>query len=91
MGKVIITLRVYPEDVDTNLEEMLKEVKKVIDEFGGEYWKHQIVPIAFGLKALEVKFTYPDQEFKEDEFIEKILSIFGVNDAEITNVTLSSI
>lgn len=91
MGKVIITLRVYPEGVETGLDSIVEEVKKIVQEFGGEYWKHEEIPIAFGLKALEIKFTYPDQEFKEEEFLNKVKSISGVNDAEIVNVTLSSV
>ncbi|HIP66891.1 MAG TPA: elongation factor 1-beta [Candidatus Nanopusillus sp.] len=91
MGKVIITLRLYPENVETDLNAIVEEVKKIIQEFGGEYWKHEEVPIAFGLKALEIKFTYPDQEFKEEEFLNKIKNTPGVNDAEIVNVTLSSV
>ncbi len=91
MGKVIITLRIYPEEVDTDLARIVEEAKKIISEFEGEYWKHEEVPIAFGLKALDVKFTYPDKEFEEEKFLEKIKQIEGVSDAEVTGVTLSSI
>ena len=91
MGKVIITFRIYPEGVEVDLDKILEAAKKVISEFEGEYWKHEEVPIAFGLKALEIKFTYPDKEFEEEKFLEKIKQIDGVSDAEITGVTLSSI
>ena len=90
MGEVIITLKIYPEDIDTNLGAIVEEVKKIVREFEGECWKHEEVPIAFGLKALEIKFIYPDKEFKEEEFLNKIRDIPGVNDAEIVSVTLSS-
>ena len=91
MGKVIVTFRIYPEGVDVDLNKIVEEAKKVISEFEGEYWKHEETPIAFGLKALDIKFTYPDKEFEEEKFLEKIKQIEGVSDAEITGVTLSSI
>jgi len=90
MGKVIITLRIFPEDINIDFNSILEEAKIIIKEFGGNYLKHEFVPIAFGLKTLDIKFTYPDKEFNEEKFIEKIKNIKGVSDASIQNITLSS-
>ena len=90
MGKVIISFRVFPEDVESNLENIVEKIKIIIEEFGGKYLEHKFTPIAFGLKALDIKFVYPDKEFKEEEFIEKVKNIEGVSDVSIENVTLSS-
>jgi len=91
MGKVIITLRVLPESPDVDINYILEEVKKEISRIGGSYLQHSIKPFAFGINSIEIKFTYPDKEFKEEELIEKINSIQGVSSAEVINVTLSSI
>jgi len=91
MGKVIITLRIMPEGPDVDINHILEEVKKEISKIGGSYLQHSIKPFAFGISSIEVKFTYPDKEFKEEELIEKINSIPGVSSAEVINVTLSSI
>jgi len=91
MGKVIITLRIMPEDLDVDIDSILDKVKEEISKIGGNYLQHYTKPLAFGINAIEVKFTYPDKEFKEEEFIERVSSIKGVSSVEIINVTLSSI
>jgi len=91
MGKVIITLRVMPEDSETDINPILEKIKEEISKIGGNYLQHYLKPLAFGINAIEVKFSYPDKEFREEEFIEKISSIKGVSSVEIINVTLSSI
>jgi len=91
MGVVIITLRILPEGPDVDLEYILEEVKKEISRIGGNYLQHSIKPFVFGINSIEIKFTYPDKEFKEEELIERVNSIQGVSSAEVINVTLSSI
>ncbi|RDD52408.1 elongation factor 1-beta [Nanoarchaeota archaeon NZ13-N] len=91
MGKVIITLRVLPEDQSIEINNLLEKINEKISKIGGKYLQHYLKPIAFGISALEIKFVYPDKEFKEEEFIEEINSIEGISSAEIVNVTLSSL
>ncbi|MGC9133098.1 MAG: elongation factor 1-beta [Nanopusillaceae archaeon] len=91
MVYVVITLKISPTDIDVNLEKINEEVKEKIKEFGGQYVSHEIQPIAFGLNALIVKFLYPDKEFNEEELIEKINNIEGVNNSEVISVSLAQL
>ncbi|BFI73182.1 elongation factor 1-beta [Nanoarchaeota archaeon] len=88
---VVITLKISPNDVDVNLENINEKAKEKIKEFGGQYLSHEIQPIAFGLNALLIKFLYPDQEFSEEELLEKINSIEGVSNSEIVSVSLAQL
>lgn len=90
MGNVIITLRVSP-NLDYDFNSVLEKVKEEINKFGGKYLEYKEVPIAFGIKVYDIKFLYPDKEFNEDELLEKIRSIEGIEDCEIVGATLSSI
>ncbi|MEM0379344.1 MAG: hypothetical protein QXW13_00940 [Nanopusillaceae archaeon] len=91
MGVVIITLKILPDSPERNPVDFLDKVKAIIEKFGGKYLQHDIKPLVFGLKSLEVKFSYPDKEFGEEEFLNEINKIEGVSTAEIINVTLSSL
>ncbi|MEM1684612.1 MAG: hypothetical protein QXD25_00930 [Nanopusillaceae archaeon] len=91
MGVVIITLKVLPNSPEKDPVDFLDEVKTIIEKFGGKYIQHDIKPFVFGLKSLEIKFSYPDKEFREEEFLNEINKIEGVSTAEITSVTLSSL
>ncbi len=90
MGRnVIITLRVSPEDVDIDLDKILPDVVKIIEEFGGTIVSATKEDFVFGLKILNIKFLYPDQEFYEEELISKIASIKGISNAEVVSVSLA--
>ncbi|MEM1688108.1 MAG: hypothetical protein QXY70_00325 [Nanopusillaceae archaeon] len=91
MGLVVITLKILPDSPEIDPLNFLNDVKKIIENFGGRYIQHDIKPFVFGLKSLEIKFSYPDTEFREEEFLNKIREIEGISSAEITNVTLSSL
>jgi len=87
MGEVILTLEVLPESPDTDLEKIKNEAAKIIERFSGRLEKSEVQPIAFGLKKLVIYLTIPEADFNEEQFIEAIQNIEGVNSAEITNVT----
>jgi elongation factor 1-beta len=81
MAKVLVTLRLMPEDVNVNIKglksEILSRIRANIEE----------VPIAFGIVALNVSFIVEDKE-GEIEKIEKTLKeIKGVGEIEVLEVT----
>lgn len=91
MGKVVIKVRIIPSDTDVSLEKISNEVKKIISEESGIFVREEIVPIGFGIKALDISFAHYEGKFVEEEFIEKIKAIEGVGEAEIIGATLSPV
>lgn len=45
-------MKIMPEDVEVDMNEVLDQCKKVVLEQEGEIHQHEIQPIAFGLNAL---------------------------------------
>jgi len=80
-------LKVMPEDVDVNLEEIYEKIKEVAPE-KVEIKDYKIEPIAFGLKALLVLAVMPDEGGIGDKLIERIQSIEGVESVEVVATEL---
>jgi elongation factor 1-beta len=81
MAKVLLTIRVMPEDVNTDLESIKNEISSKI----GAQIKE--VPIAFGIVSLYVSTIIEDKE-GEIEKVEKLLKeIKGVGEIEVLEIT----
>ncbi|KAA0012275.1 elongation factor 1-beta [Thermoplasmatales archaeon ex4484_30] len=85
MGKVALKLKIMPSEAGVDLEEMAKQAEQQLPEYA-QLVKHEIVPIAFGLKALMLTIVMPDQS--PDEMVEKIEKIEGVESVNIEDVSL---
>jgi len=81
MGNVAVTFKVMPEGPEVDIEELKKEISKVI-----KIQDSRIEPIAFGLKALRILIITQDKGTEDIE--KKIKSIKGVSDIETESVTL---
>ena len=86
MAIVVVKLRIMPESVDTDLNELDDKASKLIRGFGGEPGKTEITPIAFGLKSLDIFFTMPEEKGSTEELEKKIAALDGVNSAEVIDV-----
>ncbi|MEM4647889.1 MAG: hypothetical protein QXO12_01065 [Candidatus Pacearchaeota archaeon] len=53
MGKVIVTIKILPENPDVDLSIIEKKGEKVINKFG-EFVKTEIFSIGFGIKQLNI-------------------------------------
>jgi elongation factor 1-beta len=82
MADVILTLKVMPRDTDVDLGQLEMKIKQTVraDRVVQE-------PIAFGLVALNVTTIIQDAAGEVDAVEEKIRSIEGVGEVEITEVT----
>jgi len=87
MAKVLVAIRVNPEDIDVDLDKLVNEIKaKMSKEF--EVVRHEKVYIAFGLYALRLFIIMPEEHEGGTEDIENILtSIKGVASVDIEMVT----
>ncbi len=80
-----ITVRLMPSSPDTDLDKIKKAAEKIVETQGGIGIKFSEEPIAFGLKAIILTCTWPEE--KELESMENSLrEIEYVNSAEITDI-----
>ncbi|CAI4240685.1 BFH_collapsed_G0000630.mRNA.1.CDS.1 [Saccharomyces cerevisiae] len=70
-AKSIVTLDVKPWDDETNLEEMVANVKAI--EMEGLTWgAHQFIPIGFGIKKLQINCVVEDDKVSLDDLQQSI-------------------
>lgn len=70
-AKSIVTLDVKPWDDETDLEELLANVKAV--EMDGLTWgAHQFIPVGFGIKKLQINLVIEDAKVSLDELQQNI-------------------
>lgn len=86
VARVIMTIKVMPEDVDVDLENLLERIKKSIPE-GTDVRANEIVPIAFGLKALRINFAREESMGGTDDIEEAIGNLEGVAQVEVEVVS----
>ncbi len=86
MADVVVTIKVMPESVDSNIEKIKDEATEKIKEFGGEVGKVEIEPIAFGLNAVKLIFVYDESKGSPDPIEESIRDLEEVQSAEVTDV-----
>jgi translation elongation factor aEF-1 beta len=90
MGSVIVTYKVFPEDIMKSFDGMKKQIEKVLPEFATlEGYGEE--PVAFGLVALLVQVRFPeDKTGIVDEFETALGKIEHVSQAQTLMVRRSS-
>jgi len=58
-GEYIALIDIIPDDTDVNFEELLVKLKAALPDTC-TIVKHEIMPVAFGLKKARVQVRYPD-------------------------------
>ena len=87
MAQVVVSLRIMPRDIDIDLSEIEKKVKKEIVDFcDSKEFKTQIQPIAFGLKALNIIFVMEESKGSTEKLEGNINRIEGIESVEVTDV-----
>lgn len=84
MARAIITVKLMADDPETDLAKVEECAKKAIESNGGEFGRSTIVPIAFGLKSLEIIFII-DEKLGSDVFEEALGKVEGVSSATVTD------
>jgi elongation factor 1-beta len=90
MGTVIVTYKVFPEDIVESFDPLKKKIEECLPAFTtvSGYGEE---PIAFGLKALLVQVRFPeDMTGLVDEFEKKLETIPGVSQVQTVMVHRSS-
>lgn len=83
MADAVITMKIMPESVEVDLEELKSKAVEIVKEFEpiGEVITTE-EPVAFGLKAVMVKFVI-DENKGTDAVEEKLAGLENVMSAEV--------
>ncbi len=87
MGLVIIELKIMPVSPETDLSKLLGLVDKEVTASGAKLHKHEIQPVAFGLKALIITITADEDKGSTDALEEKISALNHVESVMVTAVS----
>ena len=86
MAKVVVTLRVMPESPEVNLDQLQKEVLKIIKNVVGDTeTKVEKEPIGFGLNALKILFVM-DENKKTEDIENRVRNLEDVQSVDVTDV-----
>jgi len=90
MGHVLVTYKVFPEDIVENFDPMKEKIKAILPADATiEGWGEE--PVAFGLKALLVQLQFPeDKHGIVDEFEEALAKIPSVSQAQAFQIRRTS-
>jgi len=86
MAEVIITLKIMPSSPEVDLTKITEEATKKVTAFEGEVGKTEEVPLAFGLKSLNIIFVRDEAKGSTDALEDEIATIEGVQSVEVTDV-----
>jgi len=82
MALALIKVKVMPDSPQANLNEIESELKNILSNAGSKSIRFEKEPIAFGLTAVIVGFSWDDSE-SSDEIVEKLQQISHVSSAEV--------
>lgn len=86
MAQVIVILKIMPENVEVELDNLKQKITKVVEHFKGQIDNIDIEDIAFGLKSLIFKFMIDDSETDSDVVEDNIRNIEGVGSVQVRDV-----
>ena len=90
MGSVIVTYKIFPEDIVKDFEPLKKEIQARLPDFS-EVTGYGEEPVAFGLVALLVQIKFPeDKTGIVDELETTLGTIKGISQVQTLMVRRSS-
>jgi len=88
MGKVLAVFRVLPSSDDVDLEELVSRIKSSLPE-GVKVRGYEVKPIAFGLNALRMLISLPEDMPGGTENVEIAISeVEGVEQVDVEFISL---
>jgi len=82
MAKVLVSMKIFPEDITIPLDQLRQRVQAIIPE-DSKVLRFDEEPIAYGLKALIAHILVPEEKQEELEKIENgIRQIQGVSNIQ---------
>ena len=87
MAKLAVIVKVLPEDINVNLDELVSKIKEKLPE-KYELKDYRKEPIAFGLQALLISVIMPENVEGGTEELEKIIAgVSGVGEVSVEYVS----
>ncbi|MFW9957247.1 MAG: elongation factor 1-beta [Candidatus Odinarchaeota archaeon] len=86
MARVVMTIKIMPDGVDIDLDNLLTQIKNAIPR-GTDVGAVETQPIAFGLKAIRMNLAREESMGGTDDIEEAISAIEGVSQVEIERVS----
>ncbi|NIR87300.1 elongation factor 1-beta [Candidatus Bathyarchaeota archaeon] len=72
MAKVLVSIKIFPSDITTDLNQLKKKIEKQLPKYASVY-KFNEEPIAFGLTALITHIIIPEEKPSALDEVEKQL------------------
>ena len=86
-GKVEVTIKIMPESPEISFSQIQESAKAIIKDFSGSAnMKTEEQPIAFGLKALIIRFVMDEAKGSTEPLENNLKNIEGVMSVETTDV-----
>jgi len=90
MGFVVVTYKIFPNDIITDFEPLKKKIETNLPEFATVHGYGEEL-VAYGLKALLLQIRFPeDKTGIVDEFEKKIETIEGISQVQTLMVRRTS-
>ncbi len=90
MGFVVVTYKVFPNDIVSDFGPLRKEIESSLPEYAAIHGYGEEL-VAYGLKALLIQVKFPeDKTGIVDEFERKIESIQGISQVQTVMVRRTS-
>ncbi len=86
MARVVITLKIMPDGIDVNMDDLLERVKGAIPE-GTDVRANEVIPVAFGLKALRMNVVREESMGGTDDIEASITALDDVAQVEVEMVS----
>jgi len=86
MARVVMTIKIMPDGLETDLDDLLKRIKSAIPQ-GTDVGAVETQPVAFGLKAIRMNLAREESMGGTDDIEEAISAIEGVSQVEVERVS----
>ena len=86
MARVVMTMKIMPDGVEIDLDNLLEKIKSVVPE-GTDVGAVETQPVAFGLKAIRMNLVRDESLGGTDDIEAAISAVEGVAQVEVEMVS----
>ena len=83
---VVVSVKLMPDSPEADLEKICDQAKQKISEFGGTVGKTEQVPVAFGLKSLDMMFSMPEEKGSTEDLEKSLETIQNISSVQVLDV-----